>query len=262
MRITPLDIYKREFKRVFRGIDPDEIEAFLEQIADDYEEIIKENAQLKQRMQAFESGEDGELYDQESVDAIIQDAEEKAGKILEYAKSEADKIREEARQEADKIIQKAEEEASPSQTEKDARKIAEELIRKAQEDSMKIIENAEKDAEAIVAKAKEENSKLEESSGIIQKAKEEASMIIQKAKDDAKQSENVNINKILADMLDESKLKANEAIEKVKMSEIDAKRGVSRLKIQNERYLAGYKDLFDKQMKNMTNTPKSKTGGK
>jgi cell division initiation protein len=55
MRISPLDIRQQTFTvRMFRGFDPQEVEAFLEDIAEDYESVIKENTLLKEQLEALE----------------------------------------------------------------------------------------------------------------------------------------------------------------------------------------------------------------
>jgi DivIVA domain-containing protein len=40
--LTPLDIKKREFKKVMRGCDPLEVEIFLEELADYTAALIEE----------------------------------------------------------------------------------------------------------------------------------------------------------------------------------------------------------------------------
>lgn len=103
MRITPLDIYQQEFKRVLRGLDPDEVEDFLERVADDYEELIKENATLKERIESLEA----QLGDEGMRGQGSEEAREEAGDIIREAKKEADNVIREARKEADNIIRKA-----------------------------------------------------------------------------------------------------------------------------------------------------------
>ncbi len=107
MRITPLDIYQQEFKRVLRGIDPDEVEDFLEKVADDYEQVLKENAALKDRIESLETqlktnGKTGQ------ADDLDRTAREDANSIIREAKKEADNLIREAKKEADNIIRKAE----------------------------------------------------------------------------------------------------------------------------------------------------------
>lgn len=45
MHITPLEIRKHPFRTVFRGLDPDQVNSFLQQIATEIEELRGENNQ-------------------------------------------------------------------------------------------------------------------------------------------------------------------------------------------------------------------------
>ena len=110
MRITPLDIYQQEFKRVIRGIDPDEVEDFLERVADDYEQIIKENVTLKERIEFLEAqlATGGKIEQPQASEAAIR---EDASNTIREARKEADNLLREASREADNIIRKAKDEA-------------------------------------------------------------------------------------------------------------------------------------------------------
>ena len=85
MRITPLDIYQKEFRRVLRGIDADEVEEFLETVADDYEKLIKENKDLKEQMESLKSGPNaaGQISQADRSDAA---AREEAVNLIRDAK--------------------------------------------------------------------------------------------------------------------------------------------------------------------------------
>ena len=48
MKLTPMDINNKEFKRALRGYSADEVDEFLDQIVENYEELYKENANLKE----------------------------------------------------------------------------------------------------------------------------------------------------------------------------------------------------------------------
>ena len=63
MRISPLDIRQQQFTvKWLRGFDIHDVDAFLDDVAEDYETVLKENAQLK------------ELYvDCESADGYVRD---------------------------------------------------------------------------------------------------------------------------------------------------------------------------------------------
>lgn len=113
MRITPLDIYQQEFKKVLRGVDPDEVEDFLERVADDYEQVIKENTALREQIEPLEAqlaigSSTKKSDDSEAV------ARRTASEIISEAKKKADSVVQEARKEAGNLIRRAEDEARES----------------------------------------------------------------------------------------------------------------------------------------------------
>jgi cell division initiation protein len=60
MRISPLDIRQQTFTaRMFKGFDPEEVNAFLEDVADNLESVLKENALLKEQLSAMEERTQG-----------------------------------------------------------------------------------------------------------------------------------------------------------------------------------------------------------
>lgn len=52
MKITPLDIRQMRFPKAFRGYPPLEVDAFLETLAEEVEEVLRENADLRERLEA------------------------------------------------------------------------------------------------------------------------------------------------------------------------------------------------------------------
>ena len=48
MKLTPLDIRRQEFKRVVRGIDPEEVSVFLDMVAGEFERILRESKALSE----------------------------------------------------------------------------------------------------------------------------------------------------------------------------------------------------------------------
>ena len=55
MKITPLDIRKQTFKKQFRGIDAEEVQAFLEMIAEEFERLSSENIKLTERHRTLQT---------------------------------------------------------------------------------------------------------------------------------------------------------------------------------------------------------------
>jgi cell division initiation protein len=54
MRMTPLDVQSHSFARRFRGYDPDEVDAFLRIVSEDYEVLVRENASQNDRLWRLE----------------------------------------------------------------------------------------------------------------------------------------------------------------------------------------------------------------
>ncbi|MBN1983930.1 MAG: DivIVA domain-containing protein, partial [Chitinivibrionales bacterium] len=46
MRITPLDIRKQPFRKQIMGFDRDEVNSFLEMVANEFEQMIRQNDEL------------------------------------------------------------------------------------------------------------------------------------------------------------------------------------------------------------------------
>lgn len=107
MRLTPMDINNKEFKRGIRGYNPEEVDGFLDKIVEDYESLFKENSVLKEKMAAM--NERIEHYTK--VEATIQNTLVLAQNAAEQAKSvaqkESDILIRNANDTAQKILDKA-----------------------------------------------------------------------------------------------------------------------------------------------------------
>jgi cell division initiation protein len=90
MRITPLDARKQEFRKAVRGYDCDEVRAFLSTLADEYETVLVDNKQLRERIMEQED-KIGEYKTMErtlrdtlmTAERLMQDTRESAGKESE-----------------------------------------------------------------------------------------------------------------------------------------------------------------------------------
>ncbi len=115
MRITPLDIRQQQFSvRAFRGFDRQEVEAFLDNVALDYEQLLKESALLKEQLATLEERargiEDREKMLQETLvttqrlaEEMKENARRAAHLLIREAELQGDKFLEEARAEEAKI---------------------------------------------------------------------------------------------------------------------------------------------------------------
>jgi cell division initiation protein len=97
MKVTPLDLRQQKFQTVMRGYDRGEVNAFLAEAADDYENALRENDRLRQ-----------ELSKAEAVLGEHRGQEKNLRNTLLTAQKLADDIREGAQQEAARILREAE----------------------------------------------------------------------------------------------------------------------------------------------------------
>ncbi len=114
MKIAPIEIRNAEFPKVFRGFDPERVTSFLEMVADELEEIIKENISLSERIKDLEVKvedyrrmenimKEALLTAQRGADELKRNAEKEAELIITNAKMEAEKFLEEKREELNKL---------------------------------------------------------------------------------------------------------------------------------------------------------------
>jgi cell division initiation protein len=97
MRITPLDIQQKQFPVRFRGFDVDEVYSFLELLREELEEILRENASLKEQL----SRADGQLKDYYNLEASLRETLLTAQQMVEEYKSNT-------RKEAELLLKEAE----------------------------------------------------------------------------------------------------------------------------------------------------------
>lgn len=108
MRLTPLDIRQQQFTvRMFRGLDPQEVDAFLDEVADDYETMLRENALLREQVIAFEERSRGLADREKALQDTLMTAQKMAEEVKENARREAQLIVREAELQGDKLVEEA-----------------------------------------------------------------------------------------------------------------------------------------------------------
>jgi cell division initiation protein len=111
MRITPIDIRQQHFAVRFRGFDPQEVDAFLEDVAEDYEALMRENGLLKEQLASLEERSRG-VSDREKVlqDTLVM-TQQMSEQIKENARREAEALVREAHAQRDRALQDIEADA-------------------------------------------------------------------------------------------------------------------------------------------------------
>lgn len=107
MPLTPLDIHNKEFSRRIRGYDEDEVNEFLDQVIKDYEQLIRENKEYKEQIEALKEKLDHFSNIEETLSKTIIVAQETADEVKNNSKKEAQLIVKEAEKNADRIINEA-----------------------------------------------------------------------------------------------------------------------------------------------------------
>ncbi|NOY64958.1 MAG: DivIVA domain-containing protein [Nitrospirae bacterium] len=109
MRITPLDIQQKQFPIKFRGFDVEEVYAFLEVIREEMEDLLRENASLKEQIHRAEQ----QLQEYRDMENTLRETLMTAQQMVEdfknNARKEADLIIREAELKADAMIKEAQE---------------------------------------------------------------------------------------------------------------------------------------------------------
>lgn len=100
MNITPIDIRKQEFRRTMRGYDPEEVRAYLDAVAAQFEDLKHETARAREAAKTLEDRlghyrlieqnlQDAALTVQKSLDETRRQAEKEAELILRDAQQKA-----------------------------------------------------------------------------------------------------------------------------------------------------------------------------
>ena len=100
MTLTAMDINNKEFKRGLRGYSVEEVDEFLDQVVENYEELYKENSRLKESLSRVNE----KLEHYEKLEATIQNT-------LLLAQNAADQAKESSEKQAELIIGNANETA-------------------------------------------------------------------------------------------------------------------------------------------------------
>jgi cell division initiation protein len=109
MRITPLDIQQKQFPYKLRGFDDEEVYAFLELIREEMEDLLRENASLKESAIRLEN----QIKEHKDMETTLRETLVTAQQMVEEYKSnarkEAELLIKEAELRADAIVKDAQE---------------------------------------------------------------------------------------------------------------------------------------------------------
>jgi len=107
MELSPLEITQREFDRKFRGLDPEEVHTFLEQIAEEMTRLVQETTDRAAQIQRLEAQLRVHQEREDSLRNTLVTAQKMTDEIKANATREADLLLKEAELKAERLLEQA-----------------------------------------------------------------------------------------------------------------------------------------------------------
>jgi len=107
MKVTPLDLRQQRFQAVIRGYDRGEVNAFLAEAAEDYENALRENERLRQELAKSEAVLDEHRSQEKNLRNTLLSAQKLADEIKDNAQQEAGRILRDAEGRSELLLQKS-----------------------------------------------------------------------------------------------------------------------------------------------------------
>ena len=107
MKLSPLDIRQKTFEKSFRGIDKDEVQAFLNTVSQEWEKQSDENRELRLKLEHAQQDVQKMREVESSLYRTLKTAEDTSQAITEQAQRDADLRIREAQLQAEQLLSEA-----------------------------------------------------------------------------------------------------------------------------------------------------------
>lgn len=104
MKITPLDIRRKEFKRSVRGYSDEDVDLFLDAVADEFERLFQGNMELQDRLHALEEQVGGQARIREALEKTLVAAQVQSEEMRSNAEREGESILRDAETKAKGVV--------------------------------------------------------------------------------------------------------------------------------------------------------------
>ena len=105
--LTPLDVRRYEFGKALRGYDPERVDQFREQVAEELERLSRLNQDLDAKARGFHEQLRAFRERDKAINEALVSAQQLRGEIREQADKEAQLIIREAKADGEKMIEEA-----------------------------------------------------------------------------------------------------------------------------------------------------------
>jgi cell division initiation protein len=129
VKLTPLDIHHKEFRHSLRGYSEEEVDQFLDEVADEFERLFKENIDLSEKLDAANDKLRGYSDMERTLHNTMLAAQQSAEDIVNKARKEAELVLRDAEIKAKELVHAALAEKQKAQGEFGRIKQAEEDFR-------------------------------------------------------------------------------------------------------------------------------------
>lgn len=107
MKLTPMDINNKEFKKGLRGYNPEEVDEFLDEVVENYEEIYKDNSKLREKIIHLTEQIEHYTKIENTIQNTLVLAQNAADQAKSSAEKEAELVVKNANETAQRIVDKA-----------------------------------------------------------------------------------------------------------------------------------------------------------
>ena len=105
LKITSADIKNQSFNKSLRGYDKAEVDAFLNLVAGDLEELVGENSSMKERLLEFEAKVGGHKDVEKVIQELLLSARKSAEEVKKNAEKEAELWLREAKIKSERMLE-------------------------------------------------------------------------------------------------------------------------------------------------------------
>ena len=112
MKFSPMSIKNQEFRKSVRGFDKEEVQAFLDKLSDEFENLQRENEQLKKDLDTANIKLNEFRKIEKNLQNTLLRAQESSTKSLESTRKQSNLMVKEAEIKASQILEKARESAN------------------------------------------------------------------------------------------------------------------------------------------------------
>lgn len=107
MKLTPLDIHHKEFSHSLRGYNEEQVDRFLDEVADEFERLFKENIALSEKLEAAQAKLSEFEMQRNTINNTLMAAQRSADEIVAKAGADGEAVVRDAELKAKEIIHNA-----------------------------------------------------------------------------------------------------------------------------------------------------------